>query len=123
MNIGPYKHVDFEDAIINGVIRTMGGTSRFIKAIDRDEKWTRKEFLGIYESFHRNGVNGEVCRVLSGLSEKEVVNGELVDCVPKLIECADVARLTHSNNNVKRIATTAHNPVTLVIAEAIKDAS
>ena len=89
VGLGPYKHVDFEDGIINATIRTLGGWPNFIIRFSsaEAEKWLMKEFEQTYRALARSRVDGEVCRPLPGLSEKTAVNGKLVDPIPVRIRC------------------------------------
>lgn len=69
-SIGSYRSVDFEDAIINAVIRTLGGWPALLARTPEEfDKWARKDFLETYRAFARTGVDGESCRPLPGLSE------------------------------------------------------
>ncbi|MFZ9077492.1 MAG: DUF6475 domain-containing protein [Alphaproteobacteria bacterium] len=47
--IGSYRSIDFEDRVINAVIRYMGGWPKFCAIESNDESWRRKEFLEAYE--------------------------------------------------------------------------
>ncbi len=86
---GKYKHVDFGDKLVNAVIRNMGGwpgfCSRFIDATS--EKWIRQEFITAYKRFASSSVRSEQIAPLPGLSEVEVINGEMQTCEPVLIAC------------------------------------
>lgn len=68
--LGPYKHIDFDDPLINATIRSMGG---WVSLLDRPpaefDKWARKEFIDTYTGFMRSGVDGEACHPLPGLSD------------------------------------------------------
>jgi hypothetical protein len=84
LHLGPYRHVDFDDWLINGTIRNLGGWVTFIgRFTDPEaEKWLRKEFCDTYAALHRCGVDGESCRPLAGLAEVSVVDGALVPPIP-----------------------------------------
>lgn len=103
IGLGPYKHVDFTDKIINAVIRNMGGWPAFIgRLVNAEaEKWTRVEFLKCYTAFSKRGVNGEACEPLPGLSEQSVVAGKIVEpkvhrviCTAQPASCDNQKRLT-----------------------------
>lgn len=70
-NVGSYRSVNFEDAAINCVIRSMGGWPEMLSRKDFDT-WTRKEFMKAYESVE-SSINGdsEECLPLPGLQTKE----------------------------------------------------
>lgn len=86
---GSWTPVDFSDSLINAAIRNLGGWLTFCGRLTgaEEEKWLRKEFVQTYESFAHGGVNGEVCKALSGLSQATVINGEVVKPIPIRIEC------------------------------------
>lgn len=68
--IGPYKHVDFDDCLINATIRVLGGWPHVLtKTADEWEKWFRLDFLKTYAGFYRHGISGDVCRPLEGLGD------------------------------------------------------
>lgn len=76
---GPYRHVDFDDPIINATIRTMGGWPEFYYRFGRDkEEWIRKEFEKVYCGLFEGGVNGDIIAPLAGLSEATYRNGQLL---------------------------------------------
>lgn len=89
VRLGPYKHVDFEDKLCNAVIRNLGGWVTFLQRFSdaESEKWTRLDFVKCYKAFTKSGVNGELIAPLQGLSEREVVNGQLCLPVPRKIAC------------------------------------
>ena len=75
---GRYRHVDFDDCIINATIRTLGGWVPFIDRFSRDrEEFIQRDFEKAYRSLYSAGVNGEITRPLAGLSDAEVVRGSL----------------------------------------------
>jgi len=104
VNLGPYKHIDFTDKIINAVIRNLGGWPTFIGRFSdaETEKWTRVEFLKCYTVFAKRGVNGDVCKPLPGLSEQSVVAGRLVE--PKLHRVICTAQPAAVDNQKKLTA-------------------
>jgi len=89
VRLGPYKHVDFEDKLCNAVIRNLGGWVTFLQRFSdaESEKWTRLDFLKCYKAFAKSGVNGELIKPLQGLSEREVINGQLCLPIPRKIAC------------------------------------
>lgn len=85
--LNPYKHIDFDDPLINATIRNLGGWPSFTDRFNdsESEKWVRKEFLETYQKLLSSGVNGDACRPLPGLSEVTGINGKVVPCVPMRI--------------------------------------
>jgi|TARA_Y100000310_G_C20563812_1_gene754447 hypothetical protein len=68
--IGSYKSIDFDDRVINAVIRSMGGWVALLARCGDDfDVWARRTFIETYAAYHRTGVNGEACWALPGLSE------------------------------------------------------
>jgi hypothetical protein len=67
---GPYKHVDFENKLINAVIRNLGGWPSFVHRFtdSESEKWTRMEFLRAYRNLSA-GVSDEACAPLPGIAQ------------------------------------------------------
>lgn len=102
IGLGPYKHVDFTDKIINAVILNMGGWPAFIGRLTdaESEKWLRIEFLKCYLAFANRGVSGEICKPLIGLSEQSVVAGKIVE--PKVHRVICTAQPA-SGDNQKRL--------------------
>ena len=84
--IGHYKHVDFEDQIINAVIRSLGGWPAIFERCNNaeNEKWYRIEFLKTYRAYVTSGVNGDACRPLEGLSE---CSDGIKPPIPRRIRC------------------------------------
>ena len=79
---GAYRHVDFDDAVVNAVIRYMGGWPEFCYFDPSDEQWRRKEFITTYRALARTGLSEEQTGVLAGISESNYVkrdNGTIVD--------------------------------------------
>lgn len=89
LGIGPYKHIDFEDRIINATIRNLGGWPTFLGRCTNatEEKWLRLEFLKTYRAMLSSHVSGEACAPLPGLSEQQVVGGKLGAPIPKRVGC------------------------------------
>lgn len=87
---GPYKWIDFDDSLINAVIRNMGGWPAFLSrfADAESEKWVRLEFLKAYEAFASRRMDGDACDPLPGLSEVMLVGGKLMEPIPVRIGCA-----------------------------------
>ncbi len=96
--LGPYKHVDFSDKLINATIRNLGGWPTFIGRLtdEESEKWLRLEFVKCYSTFANSGVNGEACLPLVGLSQANAVCGLITPPVVHAITCSShvVPRLT-----------------------------
>ena len=67
------------------------------------EKWYRISFLRTYERFAASGIDGDSCRPLAGISEKEVRDGVIVPPVATSIEC-DPGRLRLVEQSVRRIS-------------------
>ncbi len=82
---GAWKHMDFEDKVINAVIRCMGGWPTFLEQFTNAEreKWVRLEFEKKYKAFSSQGIGDEQAKPLAGLSEKQ--NG--FDPVPVFVKC------------------------------------
>lgn len=100
--LGPYRHVDFADAVINGVVRTLGGWPNVVERFGsaEDEKWLRIEFCKAYQSLESSCADGEVMAPLAGLSEAQVVGGKVVRPTPQRIEChASVDRKAIEDKN------------------------
>lgn len=90
--MGCWKHVDFEDRVINATIRSLGGWPAFLERLTpSDEKFVRAQFIKTYASFLASGVSGEICQPLPGLSQAEVVDGQVVDPRPRRLRCNSVA--------------------------------
>jgi len=102
---GAYKTIDFEDKICNAVVRNLGGWPNFCSRFSgaEEEKWVRQEFLKAYQSFAASGISTELAKPVPGLSEVEVVNGEIVDPVPRVIRC-EPERAKLSVQSVRSIA-------------------
>jgi len=84
---GAYRHVDFDDRIINATIRTMGGWPKLISRFEKDrEEFIRRDFLNSYQSLLASRVDGEVCRPLAGISEASVVDGKVSQPLIERIE-------------------------------------
>ena len=100
---GPYKHVDFGDGIINASIRLLGGWPTFVERFSgaENEKWARIDFLRVYQSLARGGVDGEVCKPLAGLAEVQVRNGRIEKYRPVRIECRDKDRKLLADDSVR----------------------
>lgn len=92
--LGSWKHVDFEDKLINATIRNLGGWPGFVgRFTDAEaEKWLRLEFIKTYNSFANSGVSGEAVAPLPGLSQATASGGMLRTPIPKLIK-SDAARM------------------------------
>ncbi len=73
---GMYRHVDFEDPVVNATIRHLGGWPEFCARDPKDETWTRKEFIQVYRSLASSGLTAEQAAPLPGLSEANQVERE-----------------------------------------------
>jgi len=95
---GSWKHIDFQDVVINATVRAMGGWPQFVGRFSdaENEKWARIEFLKLYKSMVGTLLSPESSAPLAGLSEATSVNGELVDPIPVRIGCRDRQRLAMS---------------------------
>lgn len=90
---GPYRHVDFEDKLINAAIRLLGGWPSFLGRFEEaeSEKWARLDFVKMYGSLVSSGVNGDACRPLAGLSVAEA-SGGIHEPVPRRIGCDETRK-------------------------------
>lgn len=71
-SVGSYRSVDFEDPVVNAVIRSLGGWPELLGRTGDDfDKWARQEFIKCYEAFCRAGVPEDDCRPLGGLQTTE----------------------------------------------------
>lgn len=73
---GMYRHVDFEDQVVNATIRHLGGWPTFCARDPKDETWTRKEFIQVYKSLANSGLTEEQSQPLAGISEANEVKRE-----------------------------------------------
>jgi hypothetical protein len=88
--LGPWKHIDFADRIINATIRQLGGWPAFLGRFSSatEEKWAKKDFERTYANLANSNVDGEICLPLKGLSEASYVPGVgLEEPIPRLIGC------------------------------------
>ncbi len=90
VGLGPYKHIDFQDKLINAAVRNLGGWPTFCGRFsdEESEKWARLEFIKAYQAFSAGGVDGEVCLPLPGMSELTAIGGVQCKPIPRLIECS-----------------------------------
>lgn len=70
---GMYRHVDFDDSVVNATIRHLGGWPEFCARDPKDETWTRKEFIQTYKSLAASGLTAEQAAPLAGISEANQV--------------------------------------------------
>lgn len=86
----PYRHVDFDDPLVNATIRSLGGWPTFIERFTdaEAEKWARKEFLETYARLAASNVSGDLCRPLPGLAtgRRLVRDGEILPPLVHRIE-------------------------------------
>lgn len=73
---GMYRHVCFEDPVVNATVRHLGGWPAFCSRDPKDETWTRKEFIQVYKSLAATGLTTEQAAPLAGLSEANQVDRE-----------------------------------------------
>jgi hypothetical protein len=110
---GMYRHVDFEDQVVNATIRHLGGWPEFCGMDPKDESWIRKEFVKTYQALAKAGTSKEQAAVLPGLSQANQVtrvNGEVGSqqvlvrrvAAPKIID--PKRRISVQSNAKKRIA-------------------
>lgn len=87
--MGPYKHIDFLDKLINAVIRSMGGWPNFLSRLTdaEQEKWARHEFTRCYAALANSGVDGDMCLPLAGLAQVQVINGKVHAALPSMVAC------------------------------------
>lgn len=90
---GSYKHIDFENKLINAVIRNLGGWPNFLARFSsaEDEKWIRQEFIRTYKNFSR-GISLEACEPLPGLAQVVHRGNGLEPPMPIRIECKSAAK-------------------------------
>ena len=70
--VGAYRSPDFDDALINATIRSLGGWERVCGTDPRDfDTHLRREFLRSYEAIARAGIGPEACGPLVGFFERE----------------------------------------------------
>lgn len=71
-SLSAYSSPDFEDPVINAVIRNMGGWVDFCgRDAETFETFTRKDFERIYQSFGSYGVSAEMAAPLRGIHSEE----------------------------------------------------
>jgi len=109
---GMYRHVDFEDQVVNATIRHLGGWPEFCSMDPKDESWIRKEFAKTYQALAKAGTSREQAAPLPGISEANQVtrvNGEVESqqvlvrrvATPKIIE--PTRRISVQSDAKKRI--------------------
>lgn len=94
--LGPYKHVCFQDGVINATIRNQGGWPMFLGRFDggESEKWARLEFCKTYASLVRAGVNDDAARPLPGINEAGIgADGKIGPPKVLFIKCADAVAI------------------------------
>lgn len=101
MSIGPYRHVNFRDRVINATVRMLGGwTNAFDRCTTTEEtRWYRIEFIKAYEMLAKSTVSDEMSRPLGGISEVTVVSGRIVG--PTMIECEYVDGVASNRLRIK----------------------
>lgn len=101
MSIGPYRHVNFRDRVINATVRMLGGwTNAFDRCTNTEEtKWYRIEFIKTYEQLAKSSVSDEMSRPLAGLSESTMISGRIAP--PMFIECEYVDGAANNRLRIK----------------------
>ena len=67
---GSYTSVDFDDKLINATVRNLGGWLQVDERLEQDgDKWVRKDFERVYQTFLRTGATASHCLALGGLHE------------------------------------------------------
>jgi hypothetical protein len=106
-NISYMTDLDFEDRIINAVIRNLNGRENFYKRLNGtadDAKWLRIEFVRIYQTYAQSPPSEELMAVLEGAATHGVVSGRSHTPRIETIK-ADQTRLLAVNQRVQaRIA-------------------
>lgn len=95
-SLGAWRHVSFDDKLINATIRNLGGWPAFVDRLDGDKQqdFARVNFLKTYQAFAAGGVDGEACKPLPGLSEATSVGGVQQAPIVHRIACSpDRAKL------------------------------
>ena len=93
---GPYKHIDFDDPLINAVVRSLGGwVWCFDQRGDTWDVWARKEFLRVYSAMYSGGmVHGDACKPLEGIGGAGVYDVQKVDGTIAKIEVGEPLRIS-----------------------------
>lgn len=83
--------LDFEDRVINAVIRHMGGRQRFFEgfADAESEKWLRHSFVKCYCLLASRELSDEATSVLWGESDRGLVKGRSFTPRLAVIKCQD----------------------------------
>lgn len=70
-DVGVYRSPDFDDPLINAVVRILGGWEYVCNlSLEEFNKWFRKDFLKTYEAVCRSGVDGDMTAPLVGIHER-----------------------------------------------------
>lgn len=73
---GYYASVDFDDEIINATVRNLGGWMPVLEQMEAEgDKWLRKDFERVYESFAATGIGPNMARPLLGCHEQTNIQG------------------------------------------------
>jgi hypothetical protein len=69
--LGPYKHIDFCDGVINATVRSLGGWPSFLSRFTSadEEKWARKDFMQTYQRLSATALSDEAMAYLPGITE------------------------------------------------------
>ena len=115
-----YDSVNFDDPVINATIRNLGGWCELIDRIedeDKTDKWARREFERIYQSFCRVGISKKQGLYLPGFFERDNRFRGYGDCVPPPTQVA--TGLPAHEPGVVRIGGPQHTMVPLALTENI----
>lgn len=71
--LGPYKHIDFADRVINATVRSLGGWPTFLARFTgaESEKWARADFLKTYSKLAACKLSDEAVAYLPGITEMQ----------------------------------------------------
>jgi hypothetical protein len=91
--LGPYKHVDFGDGVINATVRSLGGWPNFLARFSsaEEEKWARNDFVKTYQRLINCGLSDEAMAYLPGMTEMQAVPYRIASSQP-----TGHARLQHT---------------------------
>jgi hypothetical protein len=69
--LGPYKHIDFGDGVINATVRSLGGWPNYLARFDsaENEMWARKDFMATYTRLASIGLSEEAMAYLPGITD------------------------------------------------------
>lgn len=71
VEVGGYRSPDFDDPVINGAIRILGGWPAICdQTIDEQDRFTRANFTKTYCTLLRTGISDELSAPLVGIADK-----------------------------------------------------